>query len=205
MEMTRFKAVRYQPNVDQVGQNIYDQYELSCAMRYKLVENSEDVKVICNKAARYLTDPTTRPWLFIVGNMGTGKTTLMKAMGKIIKSMRRTNTEYFSAMQISALDLPKIATDPDLRPRYEQILTGNDGALYQLIDDIGQEPTEVKSYGNSLIPFVEVVNKRYERQIPMIITSNLNLQDIKEKYGDRVADRIHEMAEVLNFKGNTYR
>ena len=37
------------------------------------------------------------------------------------------------------------------------------------------------------------------------ITSNLSLAEIGNRYGERVADRVREMAEIITIKGNSYR
>jgi DNA replication protein DnaC len=52
---------------------------------------------------------------------------------------------------------------------------------------------------------VEIITKRYDWQKPLAITSNLSIAEIGNRYGERVADRIREMAEVITIKGNSYR
>ena len=37
------------------------------------------------------------------------------------------------------------------------------------------------------------------------ITTNLTKSQIREKYGNRIADRFNEMLEVIIFKNETYR
>ena len=46
---------------------------------------------------------------------------------------------------------------------------------------------------------------RYNSQLFTFITTNLTKSQIREKYGNRIADRFNEMLEVIIFKNETYR
>ena len=69
------------------------------------------------------------------------------------------------------------------------------------IDDLGTEPSEVMDYGN----VIDLLTKRYEEQLFTIITTNLTPQQIREHYGDRIADRLNEMVKKIVFNNATYR
>lgn len=73
------------------------------------------------------------------------------------------------------------------------------------IDDLGTEPTEVMDYGNISYPLIDLLTQRYELQLFTIITTNLTGQAIREKYGDRIADRLNEMMERVGFDNPSYR
>lgn len=192
---------------DTLAEPMFARYEVSCALRNKLVQNKDEVRDSCYKAARWLTDTETRPWLFILGSVGTGKSTLLSSISyiqsRLVQSLK--TTRMLGGLTISALDLPKLSSDEDSEYQYWRTLTGEDRAEYLYLDDIGQEPTEVKSYGNGITPFAEIVAKRYNSQLPLIVTSNLSTADFKRKYGERVSDRIREMAEVIIIKTESYR
>jgi DNA replication protein DnaC len=73
------------------------------------------------------------------------------------------------------------------------------------IDDVGLEPTEVLDYGNAINPVIEILEQRYQRQLFTFITTNLTPKQIREKYGDRIADRFNEMMKCIVYKNPTFR
>lgn len=70
-----------------------------------------------------------------------------------------------------------------------------------ILDDIGVEkPTE----------FVEevlylLINAQYEKEYPMLITSNLKLSELGDRLGLRIASRIKEMCELIELTGKDKR
>ena len=50
-----------------------------------------------------------------------------------------------------------------------------------------------------------VINERYSWNRPIVITTNLEMSEIAESYGDRFASRLTEMCEVVKYKGNDKR
>ena len=75
----------------------------------------------------------------------------------------------------------------------------------QGIDDLGTEPSEVLDYDNVYTPVIDLLTKRYEEQLFTVITTNLTPQQIREHYGDRIADRLNEMVKKIVFNNCTYR
>ena len=73
------------------------------------------------------------------------------------------------------------------------------------IEDMGREPVEVMSYGNVLNPVIDLLEYRYNQQLFTLITTNLIPQEIRERYGNRIADRFNEMLDILIFRNKTYR
>lgn len=73
-----------------------------------------------------------------------------------------------------------------------------------VLDDLGAE---------KMTEFVEgeiynIINYRYNKKLPTIITSNINWNDLPEKYemnGKRIASRISEMCGSFNLNGKDYR
>ena len=73
------------------------------------------------------------------------------------------------------------------------------------IDDMGKEPAEVLDYGNAYNPVIELMEYRYNEQLFTIISTNLTPKQVREKYGNRIADRFNEMMNVIAFTHETYR
>ena len=73
------------------------------------------------------------------------------------------------------------------------------------IDDLGIEPRELLVFGNVCTPIVDLITDRYEQQRVTHITTNLTPGQIREHYGDRIADRLNEMACKIIFRNESYR
>ena len=129
--------------------------------------------------------------------MGTGKTTLMTAI-------RRTLDHYFIPCKMfRASDFPVLfLNNTELAER--QLLRG-DWCKVLLLDDIGVEQTEIKEYGNIIQPFVKIVEERYNRRLPLIVSTNLSSDEIGAQYGQRTIDRIREMAVGIKYENESYR
>ena len=46
---------------------------------------------------------------------------------------------------------------------------------------------------------------RYDKMLPTIITTNLPMADIRPKYGDRLAERLNELMEVVHMPDINFR
>ena len=64
-----------------------------------------------------------------------------------------------------------------------------------VLDDLG---TEALVYGQESLPFI--LYRRYERNLPTIITTNLTREGIQARYGERIADRLRTYDQItLNY------
>lgn len=79
------------------------------------------------------------------------------------------------------------------------------------IDEVGEEPAEIISYGMVYTPIRDLLEERYNRQRLTIITTNLvqsekkQLFQIRDHYGERVVDRFREMMKIVPFHNSSYR
>ena len=118
--------------------------------------------------------------IFISGAVGVGKTHLTKAianelieMGKIVK--------LSSAFQMSR-DFKEYRYSYD-----ESILDKYLSCEFLFIDDLGTETI----YKNSTVEFLfHVINERKMKKVCTIITSNLDLSEVRDRYGERIFSRI---------------
>jgi DNA replication protein DnaC len=70
-----------------------------------------------------------------------------------------------------------------------------------LLDDLGAELSNERSRH----VFGAMVDRRFRRMKPMIITSNLSLQDLSKLYDDRMASRIAGSCAVIKLTGPDHR
>ncbi len=139
--------------------------------------------------------------LLLCGKMGNGKTTLLRAITSLFDlfQLKDCNNHYVSMKMVTARDVVQLCR--------------NDHAAYHAlettpllaIDDMGIESAEVSDYGNVVSPMGDLLSYRYERQLCTIISTNLYPRQIREKYGDRLADRFNEMMLSVSFSEGSYR
>ena len=132
--------------------------------------------------------------LFMMGNTGLGKTHLSLAVAnKVIEKgyaviygstpelLRKLNKEQFGK---SDTDTMSLVTECDLL----------------ILDDLGAESKDERYI--SLL--YEIINARQSRSLPMIVNTNLNMDELKKRYQDRLWSRLFSM-RVLMFCGEDNR
>lgn len=197
-EPQRFKIDRY---VDDVPEILRLAYIEAVKQRMIPFQETPEVKEYIAKVAKWLVSSDCKPGLMLYGQVGNGKTTMAKAACSMINMLYDSSysQERKGVWQISALDLSTIArNDAD---RFERMKKTE----LLFVDDLGCEPVTVKSWGNELSPVVELLYHRYDKQLFTIISSNLSDSDFKERYGDRIDDRMREMFDRLSFTNKSFR
>lgn len=166
------------------------------------VQNAE-IKKAVELASQWLTNPNAKKWLLIIGTVGTGKTTLANAVCDVLNAINKA-TQYGmwadAVKKISAINLSQLAREESTK------LQDYKKALRLFIDDLGTETDNVKVYGNTISPITETILERYDNtNLTTIITSNLNLEQIKQNYGERIADRLQEMCNKIVITTKSFR
>lgn len=164
---------------------------------------TSDLERQIQEVAEWMTNSEKKMWLCLCGSCGNGKTTIMRAYCSILPIFdmlpqnRYGNTvrmEIVSAMDVAEECKKSYA---DFKTLMMKPMLG--------IDDVGTEPMEMMYYGAKLYPFVDLITKRYEEQLFTMFTTNLDSDGLRERYGERVYDRIREMTEKVAFTNETYR
>jgi DNA replication protein DnaC len=125
--------------------------------------------------------------LFCYGNCGLGKTLIC---GKVIPVL----LNYYCHKIVSCYDAQQMNANLDtVKSRH---------IIY--IDDIGTENLSVK-YGEKRLAFSEIVDEAEKRGKLLIATTNLSLNEISEKYGERTMDRLVAITKRVNFIGKSLR
>lgn len=168
------------------------------------------------EVADWLTSTDTVKFgLFICGNKGNGKTTLVKAMMSLYYFLHSNEsvTDHqsmifprFGFKLVTARELVRSAKAFYNRTRDNREETEYYKSLMDTevlcIDDLGTEPAECTSYGEVVNPTMEMLSYRYEMQFCTIATSNMAPDEIKNYYDERLADRFREMMQIINFSNS---
>lgn len=167
--------------------------------RRREYKETPNIKDAINQVVSHLVGPTSRFGLMLCGLPGNGKTTLLYAIRSANAFLG--DGRYIDKTPVSIID----AKDYARRCRDEAWADAVKRSAILALEDIGREPMEIVDYGNIINPIVDVMEYRYNEQLPTIVTTNLTAAQIREKYGDRVADRFNEMMTVVVFKDSSFR
>lgn len=191
-----------------------------------------DTQAQIGGVAEWLTNPARKYSLLLYGRPGTGKTTMVKAVQTMAKRLResfgpagrerlqrevqtcfppevvrefeRKEKAVIVPTYTTALTVANVAKDH--REQFDQFCK----IYYLIVDDIGPEPKRVNSYGTEFLPIADLIQMRYERSLPTIITTNLGDAEIAGTpqfpgYGPRIMDRLNEMCEKIPYSARSFR
>lgn len=151
-------------------------------------------------AATVLADSCKTKWgLLLQGNVGNGKTTMIRAMQAAINWLYYNNLLLADGLRMVTA---KTITDRAAEVSYMDGLATCDMLA---IDDLGTEPTETLVYGNPLTPVADTLLRRYERRLFTVISTNLTPRERLDKYGQRITDRLREMCTTITFDHESFR
>ena len=164
----------------------------------------ENTKNRVTELAKYITQEKPRFGVMFCGTCGNGKTTMLHALQSAIYNLGSKHFASFGPFFSTNMRIHD-ARDIACRGRdFEEIKRIRTYDLLA-IDDLGKEPSEVMNFGTLINPIDHILEYRYEHQLFTAISTNLTSIEIKEKYGQRIADRFNEMLEVIVFQDVSYR
>lgn len=199
---------------------LVDAYQNEVAARSMTFRCDEKTSAKIEKVAKWLTTSNLKPCLMLYGGVGNGKSTIARAVKQVFIAIKETYTKtkddwrctdeqqrFIDKIRdtlpepifISSTEIVSAASSN--KEEYERIKC----CRFLIIDDMGIEPSVVKNFGTEITPLTDIIYHRYDRAAMTIITSNLDDQSIKERYGERVSDRLTEIFERLKYDNESYR
>lgn len=152
----------------------------------------ETYKLYLRMCSRWLSEDL-KPGILLYGNYGAGKTTMGKAIAELLNNLG------YPMRSITARDIANLAAiDPEAFNSLKR-----ENKLY--IDEVGREPLVAKNYGNDKNPFIEMLEFRYDKQLFTVLTANLTDEEIVDRYGPYIDERIAENFEKINYENKSYR
>lgn len=145
--------------------------------------------------------PDVENGILFMGPVSTGKTHLAAAIANELASRLYTvmfgnvtdiimliKSSYSSKAELDETEIINMITDIDLL----------------VIDDLGKEyATE-----NTKMLLYQIINRLYENEKPVVITTNMTSETLAAKYGERgpaIVSRITEMCRPITLDGNDWR
>ena len=158
-------------------------------------EKAERIKESCRKYAAAFT--TASKNIMFMGGTGLGKTHLSLAIANTVIN-RGFSVVYGTAQNIlSDLQNENFGRDDNLR-YYERAVLNCD---LLILDDLG---TEFKS-AYTVACLYNIINSRLSAKLPTIISTNYTLDELEEKYDQRITSRITGEYRQLILVGNDIR
>ncbi len=180
-DFSNFNLNYYPETVDE-GTGIIPRLEMAANLNF------------CKNYVKDFSDKS--PSLFFIGKTGLGKTFLSSAIAKdllqkgynvafdsIQNFLRAIENEHFG--RVINTDTLQTLIDADL----------------VILDDLGSEFSS-SFYSTALY---NVINSRLNKELPTIVSSNLPLNELQNKYDDRIISRITGMYSIINFIGKDIR
>jgi DNA replication protein DnaC len=160
---------------------------------YKVRDESTEIAL--EYAQSFVADP--RDWLLLWGGVGTGKTHLMMAIARALQ-----------AKPIQDRPVVLLATVPGL---LDMLRSGYGNGNYEelnrlchdvdvlMLDDLGTE----RASQWALERLFEIINHRYNAQMPTCFTTNVNPGDLEPRIASRIQDRY--LCKQVHLVSSDYR
>ncbi len=144
--------------------------------------------------------PETDKNIVIAGSVGTGKSYLAGCIANELLS-NDFNVIFISACELNSILLKYHTAPVDDKGIYLDLLTDCD---LLIIDDLGSEPI----YKNVTEEYLlMIVSERMNKNNPFIITTNLEQEQLLDRYGDRTLSRLNDKRHgvFIQIKGEDLR
>lgn len=159
----------------------------------------EQIKRIFIKALEFVKDFDNNFMnLYLYGKSGLGKTFLCNCIAKELLDKGKSVLYFTAANLFKTLENETFKNDTKEQDGFYDLISDAD---LLIVDDLG---TEFQTSFTSS-EFFNIINMRYIKKKPVVISTNLDPKDIIDKYSDRIISRLYGNYEFLEFTGEDIR
>ncbi|MDI3528727.1 MAG: replication protein DnaC [Thermoanaerobacter sp.] len=155
------------------------------------IEHSQTAKVAKVKAMRFVEDFPNTKGLILIGPVGAGKTHLAAAIANALVQ------KFYTVIFKNAADIVSLAKEAYQQNKSVlEIIDTLTSPDLLIIDDLGKE--KFSEYASSLL--YQIINRIYEDEKLIVITTNYSSQQLVELLGDRgeaIVSRLTEICEPI--------
>ena len=189
----------------------------------KDIAGDDDFRKACLAVQHYRKD--RKNGLLLIGEVGCGKTLLARILFNNTKWRRHSEDTIDHRVWVDctdSLEVNRLASDEDARQLgLVKPAGGDDDWLRPIlfIDDLGRERpvnnygTQVSLTGAAIQRFYNSWEQPYDERFSgpptignhLVVTTNLDLGALHERYGTRVMDRMLAMCAIVRFTGGSKR
>jgi DNA replication protein DnaC len=145
-------------------------------------------------ARRFAEDPYG--WLILRGGVGCGKTHLAAA---IANEAIRARIPVLFAVVPDLLDHLRSTFSPTSEVQYDELFEGVRSTHLLILDDLGTESATPWAQEK----LFQLINHRYNNQLPTVITTNRRLDSLDERILSRMGDRA--LCTTIEITAKDYR
>lgn len=163
--------------------------------KFIATEHSKNILSLCYDLLK-----ENKKGILLTGSTGVGKTTVLRAMLSVpFTSIYPEKWHQNKPLITTALEVIG-QYNLDTTKGIEQFAKGE---VY--FDDLGNEPKQAYASKGEDLLFSQIIELRYARRRRTHFTTNLSLDEVRDKYGKRVHSRIHEMCHIVEFNDKDWR
>ncbi|MDI7276985.1 MAG: ATP-binding protein, partial [Anaerolineae bacterium] len=188
----RLRGLRRASNLGQLNRMTFESfvpegYGLAPQLR-------ENLRSACEAARAYAREP--RGWLVLKGRYGCGKTHLAAAIANY--QIDQGCSVLFMVVP-DLLDYLRAAYRPDADSSYDEQFEAVRNAPLLVLDDLGTQSSTPWAQEK----LFQLLNHRYNAQLPTVITTNRELEEIDPRLRSRLADT--ELCQVVTILAPDFR
>lgn len=189
----RYKQCQYWHEKQQ-KETVKSRFQQRTFENFKVTDENRHAFEACQRYA-FNFDRMTKKGLLLAGPPGTGKTHLAVSIHRAV--LAKGIASVF-------INMPNLVNELLQSFKQEEESLTYMAALEKklvIIDDLGAERLRdwVQEYVYRLI------NERYEKMLPLVITTNCSIKELEERIGGPAVDRLAEMCEIVSVEGKSWR
>ncbi len=136
--------------------------------------------------------------LLLMGDVGRGKTNIIVGVIPYLLRLQSIHVRPVHAQDFNQPAKTQLSGVPESNLEYLLKIR------YPIIDDLGTEVMH-NNFGTKSEAFTAIINAAERINKPMFITTNLTVEQLLDRYGDRTLDRLRHLCRVIQFSGESLR